>query len=216
MRRLVLLAAVLLVAATAPARAEDELLVSGDGTTWSVAVTQPLFDPTVRWVPGDYRDSGFWVRNTTDQAARVELSFTSQDVNALVADGNLMLKVRTTAAAWQPLLVERAQHVVAATIPGGSTTEVLVRATLATNASNATMTDLAHLDFTARLTSVDAAPIVPPPGEPPTSPAPTDPGSGGVRLPGTGAVIPGWLVVVGLATLGAGIALVGGARVRRG
>lgn len=234
MSRLAALVVVLMLATAAPARADGELLVSADGTTWSAALMQPLFDPAVRWVPGDQREAGFWIRNTTGQPAQVALSFTAEDVDTLVASGTLTLEARITGGAWQPMLAQGVQHVVAAAIPGDSTTELRVRGSFAPDAGNATMTDVAHLDFTARLTEVDAEPVVPPPGTPatpptsptpstpPTPPAPVTPGSAvdagnnGVWLPGTGMAIPNWLVVVGLAALIAGIALVSGTRVRRG
>ncbi|MCD9153087.1 hypothetical protein [Aeromicrobium duanguangcaii] len=98
MRRLVsavVAAAGLVLAGIAPATAAGEIGVSRDGEHWSEALTERLFDPNARWVPGDVQTASFYVRNQGSSNARLVLTVRSGDRDELWSRGHVELRART-------------------------------------------------------------------------------------------------------------------------
>jgi hypothetical protein len=52
-----------------PAAADDRLVLSVDGTTWTPDVTTPLLDPDLVWVPGDAVTGTLYARNVSEENA---------------------------------------------------------------------------------------------------------------------------------------------------
>ena len=91
LRAIVIVAAILLAAA--PAIAADEVGLSSDGVSWGSALSEPLFDPAFRWVPGDRETASFWVRNESSDAALLDVAILGSSVDALMETGDLSVTV---------------------------------------------------------------------------------------------------------------------------
>lgn len=70
---LALVAVSALGSAVAAHAADDDLLVSHDGTRFVAESTTPLFDDIGRVVPGDAHTRSLWVRNTAEQSGRLRI-----------------------------------------------------------------------------------------------------------------------------------------------
>lgn len=88
--------------AIAPAVAADELGLSLDGVTWTEALTMPLFDPDMVWVPGDVEDGQFFFRNQSTDEATYQVSATIEDAGELLAQGDMVLSAAVNGGPWQP------------------------------------------------------------------------------------------------------------------
>ena len=97
-----LLFALLSVAYAAPAQASDEVLVSNTGSGFAETLAEPLFDPALRWVPGDARSSTFYVKNNTADRAALSLSVLDDDAGELLDSGALHLRVTSPGTSWSP------------------------------------------------------------------------------------------------------------------
>lgn len=77
------------------------LSVNADGP-WSKNLTSPLFDPALRWVPGDVQTRTFYARNgSRDQATlRLRLEPSVQD---LYDSGQLSVQLRADEGDWSEL-----------------------------------------------------------------------------------------------------------------
>jgi hypothetical protein len=101
MRRMALpVAAALALLAAGPAWAADELGVSRDGTTWTADLTDPLFAPSLRWVPGDHQQSSFLARNQSDDPATLEVSVEGTSVHSLLETGDFHVSARGGSGSW--------------------------------------------------------------------------------------------------------------------
>lgn len=85
------LVAALMVTSGARVTAADEIGFSDDGVTWSTQLAEPLFDPAVRWVPGDTRTATFFVRNQTDDPALLAIDVIATDTGGLLATGAITI-----------------------------------------------------------------------------------------------------------------------------
>ncbi|RYY50067.1 MAG: hypothetical protein EON53_03430 [Actinomycetales bacterium] len=85
------------------AYASGEIGVSEDGTSWSSGLDGPLFDPDVRWVPGDSRTKTFYVRNQGPTGASMTIEARSTDEDDLLADDEIDLRARADGGAWVDL-----------------------------------------------------------------------------------------------------------------
>lgn len=183
-----LLAVVVMAMAAVPAHA-DQTAVSRDGRHWAAGLDQPLFDPSVRWVPGDAAEATFWVRNQGESAGVLTLAVDSADEDRLLAGGWVRLSARTTGGSWVVLARTGTRYVLDGAVPAGGTQPVTVRAAYGSKAGNATQRDRARLTFIVTLTDTTARAG--------TSPGSTHGPTG--ALSGTGAPAVGW--VLGLAAL---------------
>jgi len=92
--------AAMLVLTAAPAHAADELRLSRDGVTWAPDLADPLFDSSVRWVPGDVRTESFYVRNESAQAGRLAIDILGTPVHTLLDTGDLDIDAQGAGGAW--------------------------------------------------------------------------------------------------------------------
>lgn len=90
-------------AGAAPARAADEVGLSLDGRSWTTDLSRPLFDPRMRWVPGDVETRSFWVRNQGPTAASLRVAVRTSDPGALIAEDDIEIAARVRDGRWVPL-----------------------------------------------------------------------------------------------------------------
>jgi hypothetical protein len=167
-----------------PAYAGDQLQVSADGVHWSDHLDAPLFNPAVRWVPGDVRVADFWVRSRAGDRGRLTLAVSTTDPDGLLARGDIGLVARADTGQWQALDVDGRTELTG--VPAGGDARVQVRARFASTATNGSRHDRLPITFRATLTEASAEDGTP--------------GGSGV-LPDTGSAVPGWLLpLAGLAT----------------
>ena len=84
---IVVAGALLALAYAGPARASGEVLVSNTDSGFAETLAQPLFDPALRWVPGDVRSATFYVQNNTADPAALSLSVIDEDAGELLDSG---------------------------------------------------------------------------------------------------------------------------------
>lgn len=226
------MATALVLATPAVAHADDELSLSRDGVTWSPTIDDPLFDPSMSWVPGDAETATFFVRNNAPESARLDviLRVDPQDdaQQTLVEEGWVDVTVRAaeasgaTIAGPGPYLVLEDAPVLA-----GQSVPVVVEVTFDEDAPNDTQLRAASLAFDVSLTQTGETPGEGgggvddggggSGGEGSGSGTGTD-GVGGVGsgavptarggLPATGADLPWWLLALSALAVGSGAALV--------
>ena len=90
----------LLVAAPATAHG-DALQVSADGRHWHSALSEPLFDPRVRWVPGDVRSTRFWVRNRAEEAGALRVQVIRAGRVTLIDADALVVSAQAGTEPWR-------------------------------------------------------------------------------------------------------------------
>ncbi|MCW2815595.1 MAG: hypothetical protein JWN84_3050 [Nocardioides sp.] len=153
-----MLATSALALSAAPAHAEGEPLgLSYDSVTWSDSLGVPLFDPDVRWVPGDVRTARFFVRNQQPDAGDLSVVIERAAQRDLVDSGWLAISARAGSQPWTTVsdggrhqLVDRDR------LRPGVPLEVVVRVAMNVAAPNRTMVLSTDLDFTVSLTDSDA------------------------------------------------------------
>jgi hypothetical protein len=182
-----------------------DVVVSSDGVSWGPQLPAPLFDPSSRWVPGDVRTVSFYVRNRGASSASLRIEGRDAVTGELTDERAVTLFARADGGRWQRLRIgamSEPLNVVA--VPVGRVSRVEVRALFEPAADNHSKEETADLTFVVGLEDATAT------------------GSGGGdlvvtgHLPGTGAPEILAPLGTGAALVGAGIALVGRRRVRRG
>lgn len=228
----VVLASGVLLLTPAAAHADDELSLSLDGTTWTPDITAPLFDPAMRWVPGDVETATFLVRNNAPQGARLDVTLRPDGQESLLDDGWVSVVVRTPAREGEATTGPGPSAVlVDAPVPGSQVVPVEVEVTFDEDAPNGTRLRSASLGFDVVLTQTQE--IGGGEGEDPDGPdggtdggtdggsdgdsggdAGSGPGSDGDvaqdrygLLPDTGSLTPVWLLPAALLALGLGAGL---------
>lgn len=215
-------ALVLVTFVPALAHAADEIEFSHDGVTWSSTLSDPLFDPARRWVPGDTHSASLWVRNLGPTAASVTIDVRSADPDELLSRDDIALSARAAGGAWVDLDNGAPRRLLTAMATGGDV-RIDIEARFDPDSPNRSQRASASLDFTVTLSQIDPDAPDPdpddpddpdrppgdpePPGEPPRSGDPTD--SPGL-LPKTGAS-----VTVGSLLIGAVLMFIGAALIRR-
>lgn len=162
-RLLLGLGLLLLAVVPAPAASADDpdpaVQVSSDGLSWSSDLATPLFDPAVRWVPGDVRTSTFFVRNGSPHDAVLRLEPKDSRTGSLTAQGVVLLDARTDGGQWHRLTVDAESGRLNPTaLPAGEVTRVDVRAELDPAATNSAQDRAANLSFVLRLSDALAEP----------------------------------------------------------
>lgn len=177
----------------APAVAADEVGLSRDGRTWHDSLSEPLFAPDFRWVPGDRETASFYVRNRGPSAARMSIDVTAGDADRLLAESDIEIDVRAGGGDWHR-------------VPNGGTTKALVRDSLAESAT----TDVdVRVDFAwlspnrSQRKALPLRMVVTLVQSGPVDRGPSDQPGGGL-LPGTGADVPPWLLWLAAVLLGVG------------
>lgn len=177
-----------------PAAADDELGISRDGASWSSELDGSLFDPAVRWVPGDRRVAKFYVRNRADGGGRLVVSATTDDPDQLLRHGDLRIHARVGAGRWVALdSRDGAFELDRRALGAGDTRRVRVRAAFRPTAGNDTQARHVHLSFAVSLAQIAAGP--------------GDDGGGEGDLPQVGSSTSVWVLLGGACAVGAGAAL---------
>lgn len=217
-RMLRLVALVLLLSLTAaPAHAAGEIGLSPDGKKWSNKLAAPLFDSTVRWVPGDERTATFYVRNQSSSDALLDLVIEGSTVDDLMRTGDLTVTAQGGDSPWRAARAVGPQTMVQSQpLPPGTTNKMTITVAFAESSPN--LSKRLAFDFNLRLSLTEnTSGIVLPPGQNGSKPGNgqgNGPGNGngnsGLQslLPGTGNIIHGWWVALGLALTGGGAVLV--------
>lgn len=150
---LVLVLVTVLIGSIGPAVAgtgADAIGVSADGYTWHANLDRPLFDPAIRWVPGDERRAAFSVRNQGPTGASLSVSARIDDPGRLHATGHVVLQIRQAAGAWRSLPTSRTGATLGQ-LARHAHTRLTVRARFVGSSRNPTMRRSVAVDLTVRL-----------------------------------------------------------------
>ena len=211
MRRRVAVAAagaVLALAYAGPAGASGEVLVSNTDSGFAENLATPLFDPVLRWVPGDVRSATFYVRNNTADPAGLSLSLIDDDAGELLDSGALHVRVSSGGTRWSPdpRLPSRTMMSEVLLSPG---TSVPVKVRVAFDAAAPNRTQLLSSELRIRVRLAQSGHIDLEPGTAPGDGPGSGDGADGGPLPGTGLSAElAWLFLLGSLSLGTGFALV--------
>ncbi len=213
------------------AHAADELDLSWDGQTWSEQLSEPMFDPAVRWVPGDMEAKAFYVRNQAESGADLTIAVATRDHDDLLRYEDIKLSARVGSGDWVNLKrTEQNFRLNNDALPAGEARKVEVRAKFDSASPNRSQDKELTLKFRVTLSDAQASTEDPDDGdaEPtdpePSSPEPSDPGANGPGtsgpagpgnigaestgpLPQTGAPALGWLILAAGTAIGVGMAL---------
>src|SRR5688500_2768336 len=99
-RRRLLVVTTLVVLTATPVHAADELHLSRDGVAWAPDLGAPLFDSSVRWVPGDERTESFFVRNQSGQDGRLSIDILATATHTLLDTGDLSINAQGAGGDW--------------------------------------------------------------------------------------------------------------------
>lgn len=173
-----------------PAHASDEIGLSLDGVTFSSSLSEPLFDPDFRWVPGDEQTRTFYVRNQSRDGADLAVDVLGNKVDSLLGTGDLTIRARGNLGTWHDLDDPGTHRLVDSVgLEASDVARVDVAVSFAGGSSNQSQLRRLELDFRIGL-GQDIAEL--------------DGGDGGGLLPATGG--PALAVLVtGLALVGAGL-----------
>ncbi|MET0930697.1 MAG: LPXTG cell wall anchor domain-containing protein [Aeromicrobium sp.] len=183
----------ILLAAMTPASAHPAVGLSRDGITYSSSLDAPLFDPVIRWVPGDIRTESFYVRNLRADDADLAIDVMSGSVDSLLESGDLMVAARGDDGTWQDVRSPGTHTLVSAVdLASGNASRVDVKVAFSGASTNVTQVQRLNLDVRVRL-SQDMDGIVP--------------DDALDMLPDTGAPTL-WSLIAGLTLVAGGIVLV--------
>jgi hypothetical protein len=203
-----LVAALVLTLTAAPAHAADELGLSRDGVTWAPELADPLFDSSVRWVPGDVRAESFFVRNQTALDGRLSIDILGTSIHTLLDTGDLDIDAQGAGGAWVAVSTPGTHRLLSeGSVPAGSARKVVVTVRFDSASTNASQLKSLELAFRVRLVQDVAGDGSDDPG------GSGDSGDGSSILPGTGAPSM-WWGIAGLMTLGIGVVATRRARPR--
>ncbi len=180
-----------MLAVPQPAWGAPEIGLSNDGRSFSPRLAEPIFDPEIRWVPGDKRTGVFYVRNQGPTRAYLTITARSRDGDRLLTGNDVRLRARVAGGSWVPLVANTASaDLTRRSIPRGDVVRVEVEATFTFSSPNPSQLKAlkAAFDVTLRQDPDDL-------GLSPEN-----------NLPNTGGPTLNWLLA-GSAALGLGLAL---------
>jgi len=196
-------------AEAAPAPSTGLIGLSADGVSWGTSLSAPLFDPRVRWVPGDTRTAVFWVRNQAPSSGDVSVRFSPTVTLSGVDAQALRVRARAGDRAWTDVVGPAGQDLLDGDgLPAGQSTPVALQVQMRSDAPNTSMVLSTGLDLDVMvrdaLASDGAA----------DGPVVADGAAG--QLPQTGSLLPAWAAPIagGLVLTGAGLLLVAARRRR--
>lgn len=190
--------------APAGAHAADEIGISRDGTSWSSNLDEPLFDPGLRWVPGDTRTSSFFVRNQGPSGSAITIEVRSLDSDELLADDDIHLRARAAEGAWVDLRNGvTSTRLTDETIERGAAVRVDVNATFDGASTNQSQVRRLAIAFRVRLADAAAGE----PGDGDLDGAAPSAGDTVGDLPDTGSATMRWMLAGGLGLVLAGVLL---------
>jgi LPXTG-motif cell wall-anchored protein len=194
MRRIAILAAAVIASLTvaSPAMADDELSVSNDGVTFARDLSAPLFDPAVKWVPGDVRTATVYVRNNDELRGLLDVDLLGNHVGDLLDSGDIHVTASAGTGTSGVASDGSERRILSnAKVDGGDVVPVAV--TVSFDFSSPNETQLRSTDIRLRFTLTQ--------NEFPRA----DDGNG--ELPDTGAPTL-WILALGSILLGTGVAIV--------
>lgn len=191
-------------ASLSPAFAANELGLSRDGVNWSNSITNPIFDESMRWVPGDSEAATFYVRNQGGTLGDLTVDVLGSRVGDLIDSGDLHVTAKGGNGAWTKVS-EGGTHrlLTSLNIPDGAVVPIKVTVAFDFSSPNATQNRASDLNF--RVALAQAAAIAPTDDEKGNK---KDDETGSSGLPGTGAPAIGWFVAISAVLMGVGLALV--------
>jgi LPXTG-motif cell wall-anchored protein len=148
------LAATALLLAPIPASqaADGRLELSVDGRVWSANLRTPLFDPAIRWVPGDRRTARFWVRNNSPDTGRLVVSIEGRRTDGLIQTGDLTVTARGGGGTWTPVNAPGTHELLqVASLAPGDRARVAIDVALARSAHNQSQHEGLDLALAVRL-----------------------------------------------------------------
>lgn len=179
------------------ARAEDELDLSRDGRTWTATIDAPLFDESMRWVPGDSETAQFYVRGRGGTAGDLTVDVISTPSDQLLESGDLRITARGGGGAWTPVDEAGTQRLLSTPdIADGAVVPVTVTATFDAAATNMTELRATRLRFRVAMTESIPESDAATPGQGSVA-------DGGGLLPDTGGPAL-WWAAAGVALAGLG------------
>jgi hypothetical protein len=187
--RLFCVTAVLMSANAAPAFASSPVQLSRDGVHWVDAITAPLFNPAMRWVPGDSETATFFVRNHGGGAGGLTVDVLGSSAGQLLDSGALRITAKGGGGAWSTVSSPGLHRLLTAPhVPDGAVEAIAVNVTFDATATNPTRVRSAKLQFRVTLSEVTSA-----------SPSP---------LPDTGAPDLRWYAALSAILIGSRLAFV--------
>lgn len=194
--RLAGVALILAATSASPATAAGELGLSLDGVNWASSITDPLFDPSFRWVPGDSETETFYVRNQGGSAGDLAVDVIGSQAGALLDSSDLHITARGGGGDWVTVSESGTHRLLTAPdIADGA--EAPIDVNVSFDGASPNQTQLLAADLAFRITLSESSPGGPDNGS-----------DGGGLLPGTGAPELGWLIAIGAALIGIGLAFV--------
>lgn len=191
----------------------NALAVSIDGITWTESITQPLFDPEARWVPGEVQTSQFYVRNNKPERGALSLVLERPAREALLDSGFLTIAARADDGPWVEVASGgRTELIDSERVRSQEAVAVELRASLDVEAPNTTMVLDTDLEITLRLTQAGVVADATSTDGPHDPSSPGDPdnsnGTADGVLPDTGSPLRPWVLPLALLFLGGGAVLI--------
>ncbi len=197
------------------AQAAGELGLSWDGRTWLEQLSEPMFDPAARWVPGDVGTKAFHVRNQSESGANLNIAVVTRDDDGLLRHEDIGLSARVGAGDWVDLKrTDKNFKLNSDALPVGESRKVDVRAHFDFASPNRSQRKQLALQFRVVLSDAKVSPDdFEGPGDVNGEPiVPVDPGNvdddSKGPLPNTGAPAVGWFIIAGGIAIGIGLALI--------
>lgn len=135
-----------------PAFAADEIGLSNDGVHWSPDLATPLFDPGFRWVPGDRETASFWVRNQSEDGARLEIVVLGDGIDSLMTTGDLSVTIGSENGGASSTMTTGRQLLSSRPVEAGETERIDVTIAFDSAATNQSQVKALDLRFEVRLT----------------------------------------------------------------
>lgn len=129
-----------------PTREPAKISLSNDGTHWGESLSRPLFEDSIRWVPGDVRTADFYVRSNSKLPTTLSVDLLAGGQPGALNSGDLQIEARVAESPWQA--TSAAGRVVAdrPTSPG-ETTRVEIRVSFSGEAKRRTDLPALNLQF---------------------------------------------------------------------
>lgn len=186
--RLLCVTVVLMCSSAAPAYASSPLQLSLDGVHWTDAISDPLFNPAMRWVPGDSENATFYVRNNGGSVADLTVDVLGSSAGKLLDSGAIHITAKGGGGAWTSVSEPGRHRLLTATrVPDGKVEPIALHAVFDAAATNRTQFHAAKLAFRVTLSEANS--------RSPRSP-----------LPDTGAPDLRWYAALSAILIGTGLA----------
>lgn len=188
--RLLSVTLLLAAASSTPATAAGELGLSVDQVHWSSTISTPLFDDSMRWVPGDSENATFFIRNQGGSTGVLTIDILGSSVGDLIDSGDLHITAKGGGGEWTSVSASgRRRLLTAPDVADGRVVPILVDVSFDSTSDNQTQVRSSALAFLVTLTE-------------------SVPGDGTGTLPGTGAPEVCFFAALSAILLGTGLSFV--------